>query len=101
MKNPPTAIFAGNDETAGGVYRACYIRGVRIPDDVTVIGYDDSPMANILCPPLTTMHQPIFEIGRRAAERVIAKIDGEPSPKEAIAIVPHLIVRGSSAPPKK
>jgi LacI family transcriptional regulator len=98
---PPTAIFAGNDETAGGVYRAAYLRGARIPDDVTVIGYDDSPLASILCPSLTTMHQPIFEIGRRAAERVISKVDGTENVQPgAIKLIPHLIVRGSSGPPK-
>jgi LacI family transcriptional regulator len=97
---PPTAIFAGNDETAGGVYRAAYLKNVRIPDELTVIGYDDSPLAQILCPSLTTMHQPIFDIGRLSAERVIAKIDGDThGPAGAISFVPNLIVRGSSAPP--
>jgi LacI family transcriptional regulator len=101
LPKPPTAIFAGNDECAGGVYRACYLKGVKIPDDVTVIGYDDSPLASILCPSLTTMHQPIFEIGRRAAERVIGKVDGtENAQSGAIKLVPHLIVRGSSGAPK-
>jgi len=101
MPDPPTAIFAGNDETAGGVYRAAYLKNVRIPDDLTVIGYDDSPLAQILCPTLTTMHQPIFEIGRLAAERVISKVDGVKNGEAAIALIPHLIVRGSSAAPKK
>jgi LacI family transcriptional regulator len=101
LPEPPTAIFAGNDETAGGVYRAAYLKGVRIPDQLTVIGYDDSPLASILCPPLTTMHQPIFEIGRRAAERVISKVDGaETTESGAIKLIPRLVVRGSSAPPK-
>jgi LacI family transcriptional regulator len=83
------------------VYRACYLKNLRIPDDVTVIGYDDSPLSQILCPTLTTMHQPIFDIGRLAAERVISKIDGDVvTPIGAISFVPNLIVRGSSAPPK-
>jgi LacI family transcriptional regulator len=101
LPEPPTAIFAGNDETAGGVYRAAYLKNVRIPDELTVVGYDDSPLASILCPSLTTMHQPIFEIGRRAAERVISKVDGaENLESGAIKLIPRLVVRGSSAPPK-
>ena len=70
----PTAIFAGNDETAAGVYRTAYLRGVKIPDDLTVIGFDDSPLASRLCPSLTTMRQPIRDMGRLAAEKLIAKI---------------------------
>jgi len=102
LPEPPTAIFAGNDETAGGVYRAAYLKNVRIPDDLTVIGYDDSPLAQILCPSLTTMHQPIFDIGRLAAERVIAKIDDDVAAAAGtISFVPNLIVRGSSAPPRR
>ena len=72
----PTAIFAGNDETAAGVYRTAYLRGVKIPDELTVIGFDDSPLASRLCPSLTTMRQPIRDMGRMAAEKLIAKIAG-------------------------
>ena len=76
----PTAIFAGNDETAAGVYRTAYLRGLKIPDDLTVIGFDDSPLASRLCPSLTTMRQPIRDMGRVAAEKVIAKIGGNLAP---------------------
>jgi LacI family transcriptional regulator len=93
----PTAIFAGNDETAAGVYRTAYLRGLKIPDDLTVIGFDDSPLASRLCPSLTTMRQPIRDMGRLAAEKVIAQIARIEGPTEAASTVfPHLVVRESS-----
>ena len=99
----PTAIFAGNDETAAGVYRTAYLRGVKIPDDLTVIGFDDSPLASRLCPSLTTMRQPIRDMGRLAAEKLIAKIagSGEGPPIAATTVFPHLVVRESSGRPAK
>jgi LacI family transcriptional regulator len=98
----PTAIFAGNDETAAGVYRTAYLRGLKIPDDLTVIGFDDSPLASRLCPSLTTMRQPIRDMGRIAAERVMAKIAGlDGPPPTASTFFPHLVVRESSGRPKK
>ena len=96
----PTAIFAGNDETAAGVYRTAYLRGLRIPHDLTVIGFDDSPLASRLCPSLTTMRQPIRDMGRLAAEKLIAKISRTPGPSTAATTVfPHLVVRESSGRP--
>ena len=97
----PTAIFAGNDETAAGVYRTAYLRGLKIPDDLTVIGFDDSPLASRLCPSLTTMRQPIRDMGRLAAEKLMAKIAGVPGPPaSASTVFPHLVVRESSGRPK-
>jgi LacI family transcriptional regulator len=97
----PTAIFAGNDETAAGVYRTAYLRGLRIPDDLTVIGFDDSPLASRLCPSLTTMHQPVREMGRMAAENLIAKISHtEPSVVTSTKVLPNLVVRESSGSPR-
>jgi LacI family transcriptional regulator len=97
----PTAIFAGNDETAAGVYRTAYLRGLKIPDDLTVVGFDDSPLASRLCPSLTTMRQPIRDMGRVAAEKLIAKIASVQGPAPASSTVfPHLVVRESSGRPK-
>lgn len=95
----PTAIFAGNDETAAGVYRTAYLRGLRIPNDLTVIGFDDSPLASRLCPSLTTMHQPIRDMGRMAAEKLIAKISRTSPAAVATTVFPHLVVRESSGQP--
>jgi LacI family transcriptional regulator len=101
MPHRPTAIFAGNDETAAGVYRTAYLRGLKIPDDLTVVGFDDSPLASRLCPSLTTMRQPIREMGRIAAEKLIAKIAKLPGPTPAASTVfPHLVVRESSGRPR-
>lgn len=97
----PTAIFAGNDETAAGVYRTAYLRGLKIPDDLTVIGFDDSPLASRLCPSLTTMRQPIRDMGRLAAEKVMAKIANQDGPPiAATTVFPHLVVRESSGRPR-
>lgn len=96
----PTAIFAGNDETAAGVYRTAYLRGLKIPDDLTVIGFDDSPLASRLCPSLTTMRQPIRDMGRLAAEKLMAKVARVPGPPAtASTVFPHLVVRESSGRP--
>lgn len=99
---PPTAIFAGNDETAAGVYRTAYLRGVKIPEELTVIGFDDSPLASRLCPSLTTMRQPIRDMGRMAAEKLTAKIAGitHGASITATTVLPHLVVRESSGRPK-
>jgi LacI family transcriptional regulator len=97
----PTAIFAGNDETAAGVYRTAYLRGLKIPDDLTVIGFDDSPLASRLCPSLTTMRQPIRDMGRLAAEKLMAKVARvEGPPASASTVFPHLVVRESSGRPR-
>lgn len=97
----PTAIFAGNDETAAGVYRTAYLRGLKIPHDLTVIGFDDSPLASRLCPSLTTMRQPIREMGHLAAQKLMAKVArAEGPPPIASMMFPHLIVRESSGSPR-
>ena len=97
----PTAIFAGNDETAAGVYRTAYLRGLKIPDDLTIIGFDDSPLASRLCPSLTTMRQPIRDMGRLAAEKLMGKIANAATlPPDAGMVFPHLVVRESSGRPR-
>lgn len=96
----PTAIFATNDEMAAGVYSAARSLGLRIPEDVSVVGYDDSPLATRLWPPLTTVHQPIPDMGRLAAERLLAKGRGV-HVFEAIEFTPQLMVRGSVGPPSQ
>lgn len=89
-KPRPTAIFASNDEMAAGVYKVAYAQGLKIPDDLSIVGYDDSPLALRLSPSLTTVHLPIRNMGRKAAEKLIGKED------DGGAIDPHLIVREST-----
>src|ERR1700761_6228900 len=70
-KPRPTAIFACNDEMAAGVYKAAYRLGISIPGELSVVGFDDSPLAARLCPSLTTIRMPIRDMGRMAASKLI------------------------------
>ncbi len=98
LPNPPTAIFACNDEMAVGVYRVAYRRGIAIPQQLTVVGFDDSPLASRICPALSTVRSPIRDMGRMAAEKLIQRI-AQPDAKLRETIVqPHLVVRESSGP---
>ena len=89
----PTAIFASNDEMAAGVYKVAYALGLKIPDDLSVVGYDDSPLALRLSPSLTTVRLPIRDMGRRAAEKLIGK---EREEDDGGKIEAGLIVRESA-----
>ncbi|WP_335988696.1 LacI family DNA-binding transcriptional regulator [Glycomyces sp. MUSA5-2] len=97
---PPTAVFACTDNIAAGVYDAAEALGLRVPADVSVVGFDDLPEAQWLRPALTTVHQPIAEMGA-AAMRMLLRIMADPprdAPREELAT--QLIVRGSTAPPQ-
>jgi LacI family transcriptional regulator len=76
--NGVDAVMCANDEVAGGVVRAAAVSGLRIPDDVIVTGWDDTPLAARIHPPLTTVRQPLHELGRRAAGLLFDRIDGRP-----------------------
>jgi len=94
----PTAIFAGNDEMASGVYGAAHELGIRIPDDLSIIGFDDAPIATRMWPAMTSVRLPVREMGRAAVERLFTK------PKDAAKaptaeFTPTLIERQSTAPP--
>jgi LacI family transcriptional regulator len=94
----PTAIFTGNDEMAAGVYQAARNLGLEIPRDLSVVGYDDSPLAARLWPPLTTVKLPIREMGRTAALKLIGDREPDPAAKPT-EFEPALIARASTAPP--
>jgi len=96
LENPPTAIFAVNDMTAVGAYGVARRIGLRIPDDLAIVGYNDIPLAGRLIPGLTTVHVPIHEFGSVAARMLLDQIDsGEVAPKR-IVFAPQLVVRGST-----
>jgi LacI family transcriptional regulator len=97
--DPPTAIFAGSDEQALGVYEAARQRGLKIPHDLSVVGFDDLPMSRWSSPPLTTVRQPLAEMGRVAAEMLVTLIEGLPLPSKSLELATELVVRGSTAPP--
>lgn len=96
--NPPTAVFAHADVMAIGAIEELEARGLRCPEDVSIVGYDDAPLVSHLKPPLTTVSLPGEEIGRRAGRAVLRLID-DPSASDSVSIPARLIVRASTGPP--
>ena len=99
--NPrPTAIFAGNDDMAAGVYKAARNAGLSIPGDLSIVGFDDSPVACLLWPLLTSVRQPIRDMGRFAAEKLVAVTPERRAAADMPCdVVPTLVVRESTAGP--
>ena len=95
MNPRPTAIFTGNDEMAVGVYRVAHDLGLSIPGDLSVVGYDDAPIAQQVWPALSSVLLPIREMGRVAGERVLKLGAGEDGPP-LVQFTPKLVTRGSS-----
>ncbi len=93
----PTAIFASNDEMAAGVIQAAYELGLRVPDELSVVGFDDSALACRLSPPLTTIRQPTIELAARVTEALIQRINGEEAEDTRIEMTTSLVVRDSAA----
>jgi DNA-binding LacI/PurR family transcriptional regulator len=97
----PTAIFYGNDMMAFGGLKALAERGLSVPGDVSVVGFDDIPLAEYSLPGLTTVHQNHYDIGRRAGQLLLDHLGpGEP-PARAVVLEQRLIVRASTAPPRQ
>jgi len=97
----PTAIFAGSDQMAFGVYEAARQRGLRIPDDLSVIGFDELPVSRWASPPMTTVRQPLTEMGSAAAQMIGDLIDGLPPRTNRVELSTELHVRESTAAPKE
>ncbi|PJW18190.1 LacI family DNA-binding transcriptional regulator [Geobacillus sp. WSUCF-018B] len=95
LEKPPTAIFAANDEMAIGAVKAIRHRGGRVPDDVAVVGFDDIHMASIFEPSLTTIAQPMFEIGQKAMELLLALIEGTSARRRQLVLPDRLVIRDS------
>ncbi len=98
LDEPPTAIFAGSDQQALGVYEAARQRGLRIPQDLSLVGFDDLPAARWVSPPLTTVRQPLADMGRVAAEMLGDLIEDVPLRSQRVELSTELIVRESTAP---
>lgn len=94
----PTAIFAATDESAAGVIEAARLRGLRVPEDLSLIGFDDAPLARLLSPPLTTVRQPLHEMGRAALRTALRLAAGETLDSHHIELATELVVRSSTAP---
>ena len=95
-----TAIFCGNDTMALGVLRALSEHGLRVPDDVSIIGFDDIPEAAYYSPPLTTVRQDFTEVGRQALTALLDMLSGAAAPGVRITVDTSLVIRDSAAPPR-
>jgi DNA-binding LacI/PurR family transcriptional regulator len=95
-----TAVFCGNDTMALGVIRALTERGLRVPGDVSVVGFDDVPEAGYYLPPLSTVRQDFGELGRHALSTLIDRMSGAIPAGRRVRVAPELIVRASAAPPQ-
>ncbi|HUQ22986.1 MAG TPA: LacI family DNA-binding transcriptional regulator [Gaiellaceae bacterium] len=98
LPDPPTAIFAFNDNVAIGVMRAARDRGLRVPEDLSVVGFDDSEQAEIVFPTLTTVRQPLAEMGRMAVSLLLRLLENQRVDALRIQLATKLVVRDSTAP---
>ncbi|KAF0819599.1 Transcriptional regulator, LacI family [Bacillus sp. ZZV12-4809] len=94
---PPTAIFACNDLLAIGAIQAVKEQGMRVPEDISVVGFDNTLIATIVEPPLTTVAQPIQHMGREVLDLIISMIKGEKKEKMRLTLLPSLVTRNSTA----
>ena len=93
-----TALFVGNDQMALGVLRALNEAGIRVPQDVSVVGFDDQPEAGYFSPPLTVVRQDFEELGRRCMDMMLTAFEGMEGPR-TLVVEPELVLRSSTAPP--
>jgi len=101
LADPPTAIFAGNDLQALGVLYAAQARGIAVPGELSVVGYDDLAIAELTSPRLTTVHQPLREMAEQATKLLLQLLD-EPRPEVTrVELATSLVVRDSTAAPAR
>jgi LacI family transcriptional regulator len=99
LPEPPTAVFAGSDELALGVIEAARARGRRVPEDLSIVGFDDTTVARLASPPLTTIRQPLREMGAVALRTVLRLAAGEEVDSHHVELATQLVVRGSARAP--
>jgi len=101
LRNPPTAVFCANDLLALGVLQVMVARGLSVPGDLSIVGYDDIEFAAAAAVPLSSVRQPRHLLGRTAAELLLAEADAtDPHVHRQVRFSPELVVRASSGPPK-
>jgi LacI family transcriptional regulator len=98
LKQRPTAIFAGDDDMATGTIWAASEAGLSVPGDISVCGFDDTTIATQVWPPLTTIHQPVREMGRRATEELLLRVLDKGDAR-MIEVDYEMCLRASTAPP--
>lgn len=95
LPNPPTAVFAGSNLLTLGALQAIHEHHLTIPDDIAIVGFDEMPWAMSLRPPLTTVAQPAFDVGRTAAELLMSRVREPGLPRRQVVLETKLIVRSS------
>jgi LacI family transcriptional regulator len=101
LENPPTAIMASNDLEAFGAMDAIRMRNLRIPEDISLIGYDDIPQASMIHPKLTTVRQPLVEMGQVAVQLLLEQINDPGRQPRQVILDSNLIIRNSCLPPSR
>lgn len=99
-EDPPSAVFSSNDQMALGLMHACRDRGLRVPEDVSVVGFDDVPDAAHFAPPLTTVRQDFEELGKRCMDTMLKEIEAGAAASSTV-VIPELVPRGSASPPRQ
>lgn len=101
LTEPPTAVFASSDEMAIGAIKAIKAKGLKVPDDISIVGFDDIKFASIFEPALTTVSQPMFEIGQKAMELLIKLIQKDKLEKSQYILEDQLVIRETCKEKKK
>jgi len=96
LRKPPTALFVCNNLMTVGALAALHHRGLRVPQDVAVVGFDDLPWAEALDPPPTVVRQPAYEVGRQAMELLLRRIMEPARPAVTVRLLPELVIRRST-----
>ncbi len=99
LAEPPTAIFASNDNMAVGALRVARERGLRVPEDLSIVGFDDAVISRIVSPALTTVRQPLEEMGRMAVSLLSRLIERQKVETLGIELATRLVLRNSTGPP--
>lgn len=97
LPDPPSAVFVGSDVVALGAIKVIYERGLKIPDDLSIIGFDDIFIGKYLQPPLTSVHLPAYELGKQASELILGVINGETLPSLSVQLPTELVIRNSTS----
>jgi LacI family transcriptional regulator len=100
LPEPPTAVVAANDRSAIGLLDVFLRAGVRVPQDISVVGYDDTELARLAHVDLTTVSQRAAEQAVRAVECAVSRLDGERTEPAEVVLPPRLVVRGTTGPPR-
>ena len=98
LADPPTAIVAANDDLAAGAVMAAHEAGLGVPEDLSVAGFDDTHVARVVWPPLTTVHQPIYDLANAAADLLLKRLTGDDSGPRYVELPHKLVIRQSTGP---